>query len=109
MLAIGFVLLVVGILLAVAESHAPGGVLGALGGLALIVGGIVAITSVGGRGGARCAGGRRARRRRGRVDVDGHAGGRAWAAATDPHRSGIDVRTCRRRASLEQHRRAGIP
>ncbi len=48
MLAIGLVLLVVGILLAVAESHAPGGLLGALGGLALIIGGVVAITSVGG-------------------------------------------------------------
>ncbi len=48
MLALGVVLLVVGILLAVAESHAPGGLLGALGGLALIIGGVVAITSVGG-------------------------------------------------------------
>jgi membrane-bound ClpP family serine protease len=48
MLAIGFVLLVVGILLAVAESHAPSGLLGGLGGLALIIGGVVAITSVGG-------------------------------------------------------------
>jgi membrane-bound ClpP family serine protease len=48
MLVFGFVLLVVGILLAVAESHAPSGLLGALAGVALIIGGIVAITSVGG-------------------------------------------------------------
>jgi membrane-bound ClpP family serine protease len=48
MLVVGVVLLVVGILLVVAESHAPGGLLGAIGGLALIIGGVVAITSVGG-------------------------------------------------------------
>jgi membrane-bound ClpP family serine protease len=48
MLVVGIVLLLVGILLAVAESHAPSGFLGGLGGLALIIGGVVAITSVGG-------------------------------------------------------------
>jgi membrane-bound serine protease (ClpP class) len=46
--AFGFALLVIGILLVVAETHVPGGTLGAIGGLALIIGGIVAITSVGG-------------------------------------------------------------
>jgi membrane-bound serine protease (ClpP class) len=46
--AFGLALLVIGILLVVAETHVPGGTLGALGGLALIVGGIVAIMSVGG-------------------------------------------------------------
>jgi membrane-bound ClpP family serine protease len=48
MLVFGFVLLMVGILLVLAETHAPGGLLGALGGLALIIGGVTAITSVGG-------------------------------------------------------------
>jgi membrane-bound serine protease (ClpP class) len=48
MLVFGVVLLIVGILLVVAESHAPSGLLGAIGGLALIFGGVVAITSVGG-------------------------------------------------------------
>jgi membrane-bound ClpP family serine protease len=48
MSAFGLVLLVIGILLVVAETHVPGGTLGAIGGLALIIGGIVAIISVGG-------------------------------------------------------------
>jgi membrane-bound serine protease (ClpP class) len=48
MLVVGFLLLLVGIALVVAETHAPSGVLGAVGGLALIIGGVVAITSVGG-------------------------------------------------------------
>lgn len=48
MTAFGFVLLLIGVLLVVAETHLPGGALGVVGGLALIVGGIIAITSVGG-------------------------------------------------------------
>jgi membrane-bound serine protease (ClpP class) len=48
MTALGFALLVVGAALMVAEAHAPGGVLGVLGGLGLVVGGIVLIGALGG-------------------------------------------------------------
>jgi membrane-bound serine protease (ClpP class) len=48
MIAFGFSLLVLGALLAAAETHVPGGTLGVAGGLALIAGGIIAIISVGG-------------------------------------------------------------
>ncbi len=48
MIAVGVVLLVAGVLLVVAEAHAPSGALGVAGGLALISGGIIAIVSVGG-------------------------------------------------------------
>ncbi len=48
MTAIGIALLVVGVVLAVAEAHAPSGALGVAAGIALIVGGIMAIVSVGG-------------------------------------------------------------
>jgi membrane-bound serine protease (ClpP class) len=48
MTAVGIVLLVLGAVLVVGETHAPSGVLGVAGGLALIAGGIAAIVSVGG-------------------------------------------------------------
>ena len=48
MTALGFVLLLIGALLVVAEAHAPGGVLGVAGGLALMAGGIVVIAALGG-------------------------------------------------------------
>ncbi len=48
MTALGFALLFVGALLVVAEAHAPGGVLGVLGGIALIGGGIIVIAALGG-------------------------------------------------------------
>ena len=48
MTAFGFVLLIIGVLLVVAETHVPGGTLGVTGGIALIAGGILAITAVGG-------------------------------------------------------------
>ena len=48
MIALGFVLLVMGAVLAVAEAHAPGGVLGVAGGLALMAGGIIVIATLGG-------------------------------------------------------------
>ncbi|HEX4720060.1 MAG TPA: NfeD family protein [Thermoleophilaceae bacterium] len=48
MTALGFVLLLVGAALMVAEAHAPGGVFGVAGGLGLIVGGIVLIGALGG-------------------------------------------------------------
>jgi membrane-bound serine protease (ClpP class) len=48
MTTFGIVLLIIGILLVVAETHVPGGTLGVIGGLALIAGGILAITAVGG-------------------------------------------------------------
>ncbi len=44
----GIVLLLIGVLLVVAETHIPGGTLGVLGGLAMIAGGILAIVSAGG-------------------------------------------------------------
>lgn len=48
MIALGFVLLIMGAALAVAEAHAPGGVLGVAGGVALMAGGIVLIATLGG-------------------------------------------------------------
>ena len=48
MTVLGLVLLLLGTTFVVAEAHAPGGVLGVAGGLALIAGGIVAITALGG-------------------------------------------------------------
>jgi membrane-bound serine protease (ClpP class) len=48
MTAVGFALLVIGVLLVVAETHVPSGALGVIGGIALIIGGITAIVSVGG-------------------------------------------------------------
>jgi membrane-bound ClpP family serine protease len=45
---LGPVLLLVGVLLVVAEAHAPGGVLGVAGGIALMTGGIIAIFALGG-------------------------------------------------------------
>ncbi|MGH2851889.1 MAG: NfeD family protein [Solirubrobacteraceae bacterium] len=51
MTALGFVLLVIGALLVVAEAHAPAGVFGVAGGLAVIAGGIVVIAALGGGAG----------------------------------------------------------
>jgi membrane-bound serine protease (ClpP class) len=48
MTALGFALLLAGAALMVAEAHAPGGVFGVAGGLALVVGGIVVIGALGG-------------------------------------------------------------
>jgi membrane-bound serine protease (ClpP class) len=48
MTALGFVLLLIGAILVVAEAHVPGLVLGVAGGMALIAGGIVLIASLGG-------------------------------------------------------------
>jgi membrane-bound serine protease (ClpP class) len=48
MTALGVVLLVIGVVMVVAEAHAPTGALGVAGGVALIVGGVIAIVSVGG-------------------------------------------------------------
>jgi membrane-bound serine protease (ClpP class) len=48
MTALGFVLLLIGAILVVAEAHAPGLVLGVAGGAALIAGGIIVIASLGG-------------------------------------------------------------
>jgi membrane-bound ClpP family serine protease len=46
--ALGLVLLLVGAILVVAEAHAPSGVFGVIGGAALIIGGVLAITALGG-------------------------------------------------------------
>ncbi len=48
MTALGFLLLALGAVLVVAEAHAPSGVLGAVGGVALMIGGIVVIAALGG-------------------------------------------------------------
>jgi membrane-bound serine protease (ClpP class) len=48
MTVLGVVLLLMGAALVVAEAHLPGGVLGVFGGLALIAGGVIAISAVGG-------------------------------------------------------------
>jgi membrane-bound ClpP family serine protease len=48
MTALGFALLLTGVLLVVAEAHVPGGVLGVAGGVALIAGGIIVIAALGG-------------------------------------------------------------
>jgi membrane-bound ClpP family serine protease len=48
MTELGVVLLVLGTALVVAEAHVPGGVLGAAGGLALLVGAFIVIPALGG-------------------------------------------------------------
>jgi membrane-bound ClpP family serine protease len=48
MTALGFVLLLIGAMLVVAEAHMPGGVLGAAAGIALIAGGVIVIGALGG-------------------------------------------------------------
>jgi membrane-bound serine protease (ClpP class) len=48
MTALGFVLMLVGGVLVVAEAHMPSGVLGVMGGLVLIAGGVVVIVALGG-------------------------------------------------------------
>src|SRR5271154_1389452 len=48
MTALGFALLLIGAMLAVAEAHAPSGALGVAAGVALIAGGIIAVGAVGG-------------------------------------------------------------
>jgi membrane-bound serine protease (ClpP class) len=48
MTALGFALLLMGVVLVVAEAHLPGGVLGVAGGVALIAGGIIVIAALGG-------------------------------------------------------------
>jgi membrane-bound ClpP family serine protease len=48
MTALGFALLLMGAVLAVAEAHVPGGVLGVAGGVALMAGGIIVIVALGG-------------------------------------------------------------
>lgn len=48
MTALGFALLLIGATLVVAEAHVPSGALGMAGGVALIAGGIVLITALGG-------------------------------------------------------------
>jgi membrane-bound ClpP family serine protease len=48
MTLIGFLLLLMGAALVVAEAHVPGGILGVAGGVALVAGGIVVIAALGG-------------------------------------------------------------
>jgi membrane-bound serine protease (ClpP class) len=48
MTALGFMLIVVGAVLVVAEAHMPSGALGIAGGAALIAGGVVVIAALGG-------------------------------------------------------------
>jgi len=48
MTALGLALLIAGVILLVAETHVPGGVLGVAAGVALIIGGTIAIGSLGG-------------------------------------------------------------
>lgn len=48
MTALGFVLLLIGVILVVAEAHMPGLVLGSAGGVALIAGSIIVIGALGG-------------------------------------------------------------
>jgi membrane-bound serine protease (ClpP class) len=48
MTALGFVLLLIGAALVIAEAHVPGGVLGVIGGVALIAGGVIVIGALGG-------------------------------------------------------------
>ena len=47
-IALGFLLLLVGAVLAVAEAHVPGGVFGVAGGVALMAGGVIVIAALGG-------------------------------------------------------------
>lgn len=48
MITLGFVLLMIGAVLAVAEAHVPGGVFGVASGAALMAGGIIIIATLGG-------------------------------------------------------------
>lgn len=48
MTTLGIALLLMGTILVIAEAHVPGGVLGALGGAALMAGGMIAIVALGG-------------------------------------------------------------
>ena len=48
MTALGFVLLIAGAALVIAEAHVPGGILGVAGGIALIGGGVIVIAALGG-------------------------------------------------------------
>jgi membrane-bound serine protease (ClpP class) len=48
MTALGFVLLLAGAALMIAEAHAPGGAFGVAGGVGLVLGGIIVIDAVGG-------------------------------------------------------------
>jgi membrane-bound ClpP family serine protease len=48
MIALGVALLLLGTALVVAEAHLPGGILGAIGGVALLAGAIVVIPALGG-------------------------------------------------------------
>ena len=48
MTALGIALLLAGAALVIAEAHVPGGVLGVAGGLALMIGGVIAIAGLGG-------------------------------------------------------------
>jgi membrane-bound ClpP family serine protease len=48
MITLGFVLLLMGAVLAVTEAHVPGGVLGVAGGVALMAGGVILIAGLGG-------------------------------------------------------------
>jgi membrane-bound ClpP family serine protease len=48
MVELGVALVLIGVVLVVAEAHVPGGVLGVAGGIALILGGVLAITALGG-------------------------------------------------------------
>jgi membrane-bound serine protease (ClpP class) len=45
---LGIALLLVGTILMIAEAHVPGGVLGAVGGVAIVAGGVMAIVASGG-------------------------------------------------------------
>jgi membrane-bound ClpP family serine protease len=46
--AIGFALLILGIVLVIAEAHVPGGVLGGIGAAALVIGALITIPALGG-------------------------------------------------------------
>jgi membrane-bound serine protease (ClpP class) len=48
MVELGAALVLIGVVLVVAEAHVPGGVLGVAGGIALIIGGVMAIAALGG-------------------------------------------------------------
>jgi membrane-bound ClpP family serine protease len=48
MTTLGFVLLLLGATLVVVEAHAPGGVFGVAGGIALIAGGVIVVGALGG-------------------------------------------------------------
>lgn len=48
MTTLGFALLIVGAVLVIAEAHVPGGVLGGLGALALLIGALITIPALGG-------------------------------------------------------------